>query len=132
MYKRQPRACLSGGVEFLGATVASQADGSVRVRLRWRATAPLSGEYTVFLHYLRDGQTIGQGDGPPAGGRYPTSVWRAGDVINDDHVVPGVGLPQAGRDELSFGLWNPQTGEYLSVLDTAGNPAGVEIRVPVP
>ncbi len=127
-----PQARLSGSVEFLGATVVPKEDGSVVVRLRWRATGPVGGEYTVFLHYLRDGQTVGQGDGPPAGGRYPTSVWQPGDMVNDDHVVPGVGPPQAGRDEIAFGLWNPQTGEYLSVLDEAGNPVGTEIRISIP
>ena len=126
-----PQARLQGGVEFLGATVIPQEDGAVRVRLRWQATAPLAGEYAVFLHYRRDGQTVGQGDSPPAGGRYPTPLWQPGDVLNDDHIVPGVGRPQPGRDELVFGLWNPQTGEYLSVLDEAGNPAGVEIRVAI-
>ncbi len=125
-----PQARLSGGVEFLGATVVLQEDGAVRVRLRWRATAPLAGEYAVFLHYRRDGQTVAQGDSPPAQGRYPTPLWHSGDVLNDDHIVPGVGHPRPG-DEIVFGLWNPQTGEYLSVLDEAGNPAGVEIRVPV-
>ncbi len=126
-----PQARLSGGVEFLGAVVAPQEDGSVRVRLRWRATAPLTGEYAVFLHYQRDGQTIAQGDSPPAMGRYPTPLWQPGDILNDDHIVPGVGGPQPGRDEILFGLWNPQTGEHLSVLDGAGNPVGVEIRIPV-
>lgn len=126
-----PQARLTGGVEWLGAEGIPQGDGSVRVRLRWRATAPLTGEYAVFLHYLRDGQTVGQGDSPPAMGRYPTPLWQPGDILNDDHIVPGVGRPQPGRDEILFGLWNPQTGEYLSVLDEAGNPAGVEIRMPV-
>lgn len=126
-----PQARLSGGVEWLGATVTPLEDGAARVRLRWRATAPLAGEYTVFLHYRRDGQTIAQGDGPPAMGRYPTTLWQPGDILNDDHIVPGIGHPQPGRDEILFGLWNPQTGEYLSVLDEAGNPAGVEIRVPI-
>ncbi len=126
-----PQARLSGGVEWLGATVTPLEGGAVRVRLRWRATAPLAGEYTVFLHYRRDGQTIAQGDGPPAMGRYPTPLWQPGDILNDDHIVPGIGHPQPGRDEILFGLWNPQTGEYLSVLDEAGNPAGVEIRIPI-
>lgn len=125
-----PAARLSGGVEFLGAIVQPAAGGSVWVRLRWRATAPLDKEYAVFLHYRRDGQTIAQGDSPPVGGRYPTTLWHPGDIVDDDHLVPGVGAIAPGRDEIVFGLWNPQTGEYLSVLDEAGNPAGVEIRLP--
>jgi hypothetical protein len=101
------------------------------VRLDWRATAPLAEDYTVFLHYLRDGERIAQADGRPAGGRYPTTTWRVGDVIHDDHYVEGIGSPLAGRDVLRFGLWQPESGAVLVRLDEAGNPAGDWIEVPV-
>ncbi len=124
-------ARFSGGVELLGATVTSLDTDRLRVRLRWRATAPLDQEYTVFLHYLRDGERIAQGDSLPAGGRFPTSRWRPGDVVNDDHIITGVGAPQPGRDALRFGLWNPASGATLYLLDAAGNPAGDWIVVDV-
>jgi hypothetical protein len=85
----------------------------------------------VFLHYLRDGELIGQGDAGAARGLYPTSHWQPGDVINDDHVIEAIGEPLHGRDVLRFGLWQPDTGAVLHVLDEAGNPAGDWLEVPV-
>jgi hypothetical protein len=134
-------AHFSGGVELLGVTVTpvgigaspfgGEDQGEVRVRLRWRATAPLAEDHTVFLHYVRDGERIAQADSRPAGGYYPTTIWREGDVIDDDHVVAGVGASLPGHDLLLFGLWQPESGTRLYLLDAAGNPAGDWIEVPV-
>ncbi len=124
-------ARFSGGVEWLGAEVTPTNDGRLRVRLRWRATAPLAEDYTVFLHYLRDGERIAQADSRPAGGFYPTTRWQPGDVINDDHFIAGAGAPQPGRDTLLFGFWQPESGARLYLLDEAGNPAGDWIEVAV-
>jgi len=133
-------ARFSGGVDLLGAAVTPASAGTcslgesgqgVRVRLRWRANAPLDEDYTVFLHYLRDGERIAQADSRPAGGHYPTTIWRAGDVVYDDHCVEGVDAPQPGHDVLLFGLWQPESGTKLYLLDGAGNPVGDWIEVPV-
>jgi len=134
-----PLARFSGGVELLGVTVTSVdtpplvggAGGSTRVRLRWRATAPLAEDYTVFLHYLRDGKLIAQADARPAGGHYPTTLWHPGDVVNDDHYVEGIDAPVPDRDVLRFGFWHLESGSKLYWLDEAGNPAGDWIEVPV-
>jgi 4-amino-4-deoxy-L-arabinose transferase-like glycosyltransferase len=125
------QARFSGGVELLGVAVTPVGPDRLRVRVRWRATAPLAENYTVFFHYLRDGERIAQADGRPAGGRYPTTVWRPGDVVNDDRFITGVGEPLPGRDTVLFGFWNPATGAALTLLDEAGNPAGDWIVVPV-
>jgi hypothetical protein len=124
-------ARFSGGVELLGVAVMPVDAGRLRVRLRWRATAPLTEDYTVFLHYLRDGERVAQADSRPARGRYPTTVWRAGDVVDDAHDVEGIGAPLPGHDVLLFGLWQPESGAVLVLLDEAGNPAGDWIEVPV-
>jgi hypothetical protein len=133
-------ARFDGGVELLDVKVTpvdldniarEDEDGGIRVRLRWRATAPLRDDYAVFLHVLRDGERIAQADSQPAGGHYPTTVWRPGDVVNDDHRVAEIALPIPGRDVLRFGLWLPESGEVLHLLDEAGNPAGDWIEVPV-
>jgi hypothetical protein len=126
-----PALLAAGGVELLDAAVTPAGPDRLRVRLDWRASAPLAEDYTVFLHYLRDGERIAQADSRPAGGRYPTTVWRVGDVIHDDHYVEGVGPPLPGRDVLLFGLWQPESGAILYRLDEAGNPAGDWIEVPV-
>jgi hypothetical protein len=124
-------ARLADGVEFLGAELTPH-DGYVLVRLRWRATEPLDTDYTVFLHFLRDGELIGQHDSPAAGGLYSTGRWRSGDVVNDDHVIEGVGQVLPGRDSLRFGFWQPDSGAVLSLLDEAGNPAADWVEIPVP
>jgi len=143
-------ARFSGGVELLDVAVTADikhppADvyappplrggqgGGIRVRIRWRATEPLAEDYTVFLHYLRDGERVAQADSRPAGGYYPTTVWRPGDVVNDDHYVDteDIGAPLPGHDVLLFGLWQAESGEVLYLLDGAGNPAGDWIEVPV-
>lgn len=135
-----PVARFSGGVELLGVTVAPvrgmaslmrENTGALQVRLRWRATEPLMEGYTVFMHYLRDGEPLAQADSQPAGGHYPTTVWRAGDLVNDDHYVDIEGDPLPGRDVLRFGFWLPESGAVLYLLDEAGNPAGDWIEVPV-
>jgi len=126
-----PALLAAGGVELLDATVTPAGPDRLRVRLDWRASALLAEDYTVFLHYLRDGERIAQADSRPAGGRYPTTVWHAGDVVHDDHYVEGVGSPLPGRDVLLFGLWQPESGASLYRLDEAGNPAGDWIEVPV-
>jgi hypothetical protein len=143
-------ARFSGGVELLDVEVIAdikhppagvyaplplrggQGEG-IRVRIRWRATEPLAEDYTVFLHYLRDGERVAQADSRPAGGYYPTTAWRPGDVVNDDHYVDteDIGAPLPGHDVLLFGLWQAESGEVLYLLDEAGNPAGDWIEVPV-
>jgi hypothetical protein len=124
------RARFASGVEFLGATV-EPAGRDLRVWLRWRATALLPEDYTVFVHYLRDGERIGQADSAAASGYYPTDRWQPGDVINDDHLIQGVGEPIPGSDVLRFGLWRPESGEVLYVLDDAGHPASDWLEIPV-
>jgi hypothetical protein len=121
---------LAGGVEYLGVALSSEGS-DVTARVRWRATVPLPIDYTVFLHYLRDGELIGQADAGAARGLYPTSHWQPGDIINDDHVIEAIGKPLPGRDVLRFGFWQPDTGAVLYVLDEAGNPAGDWLEVPV-
>jgi 4-amino-4-deoxy-L-arabinose transferase-like glycosyltransferase len=133
-------ARFSGGVELLGAEVTPVDEaayplrgekGEIRVRLRWRANTSLTDNYTIFLHYLRDGLLSGQADSKPAGGHYPTTLWQPGDVVNDDHYVAGVGAPLPGHDVLRFGFWHPDNGAVLHLLDEAGNPVGDWIEVPV-
>jgi hypothetical protein len=124
-------ARFSGGVELLSAAVTPAGPDRWRVRLRWRATTLLAEDYTVFLHYLRNGERIAQADSQPGGGRYSTMVWHRGDVVNDDHYVEGIGAPLPGHDVLRFGLWQPESGAVLYLLDEAGNPAGDWIDVPV-
>jgi hypothetical protein len=72
--------------------------------------------------HLRDsrGTIVAQGDGPPLGGSWPTSVWPIGYLLSDEHTVNlPVGLP-AGEYEVVVGLYDPQTEKRVRV-ETGGD-----------
>ena len=94
----------------------------VRVRFYWSTLRPMAEEYKVFVH----GDAVGEkqsrihGDHFPAGGRYPTDVWRVGDVIRDEFglfVPPGYAAKHLG---LFIGLYK---GNYrVPITDPSGRP----------
>jgi len=85
------------------------------LNLRWWVADKLDRDYSVFVH-IRDpatGRIVAQGDGPPAGGWYPTSVWRIGEVIDDLHTVsipPGL---EGSEYELVVGWYDLESGIRL-------------------
>jgi 4-amino-4-deoxy-L-arabinose transferase-like glycosyltransferase len=123
-------ATFQQGVELVDARLGTW-DEDLTVVLRWHATASLTDNYTVFVHYLRDGQRIGQDDGPPAGGHYPTRRWQVGDLIHDLHHIALPAAPDPARDQILVGLYRPVDGQRLELLDAAGNPAGAFATLPV-
>ncbi len=101
-------------------------DSAQPVTLRWYTAAAVPTDFTVFLH-LRDdaGQLIGQADGPPLGGWYPTSWWATGEWVTDEHtfLLPA-GAP-LGNFRLVAGLYDPATGARLGSEHDLGP---VEVR----
>lgn len=112
---------------------AWQVDPSaVQVTLRWSAESYLDTDYTVFLHLVApDGkeQVVAQGDGPPLGGRWPTSLWPPGLVLNDVHTIPRPTDLAPGSYHLLLGLYDPATGERLSLPD-GDDAVRLEINLP--
>jgi 4-amino-4-deoxy-L-arabinose transferase-like glycosyltransferase len=118
-----------GGVELADVRLRSVDEG-VRVELVWHPTALLSDDYVVFVHYLAGEERIAQDDAQPAGGHYPTSRWRVGDVVHDDHFMPLPGEPDPSHDQIVIGLYRSADGQPVDVLDGAGNPAGTFVTFP--
>jgi hypothetical protein len=85
------------------------------IRLYWRAEVTPAADYTVFLH-LRNAvnETVGQKDSPPAAGRYPTSLWAAGEIIVDEITLPLAGLP-SGEYTPVVGMYELATGNRLAM-----------------
>jgi hypothetical protein len=98
------------------------------IKLYWRTEAVPGADYTTFLH-LRDAanKNVAQKDSPPAAGRYPTSLWDAGEVIVDEITLP-LAEVTPGRYTPVVGLYNLATGERLAV---PGNPANEIALEPV-
>jgi 4-amino-4-deoxy-L-arabinose transferase-like glycosyltransferase len=102
------------GIELLDWEFELEGEGKTRVRLRWRATQPLSTDYTVFVHLKRDDTVLGQDDVAPGGGHYPTRWWRPGDEIVDEHVVSGSYDPR--QDRIVVGWYEWSTMRHLRVV----------------
>ncbi len=120
------RYALGEAAALIGYAVepAAAAPGAaLRVILYWQATATPAEDYTVFVHLLDEGGSLrGQGDGPPMGGDYPTTLWEPGEIIADEHLVTVHADAPAGHYRLAIGLYRPADGVRLPVRDAAGEP----------
>lgn len=120
-----------GKIRLVGYTLDSHRaypGGRLGLVLFWQIGYSLRESYKVFVH-LDTENKFAQADSIPVCGRFPTSEWRAGQIIADAHALeispetPLTALP------LVVGLYQPETGTRLDVLDTAGNPAGVSATI---
>jgi hypothetical protein len=96
-------------IELLAADVAEDGD----LHLRWRVTAQVEDELTMFVHYLdAAGRLLGQADGAPYGNLYPPAAWRPHQVVEDVRALPA-GVDPAQVAAVQVGLYAPLTGERL-------------------
>ncbi len=96
----------------------SEAGGVFRLTLTWQALRQPTTDYRVTVRlFASSGHVLWQRDGSPAHSGYPTSAWRAGEIITDcyDLMVP-LGTPP-GTYDLRIGLYHPVT---LQTLPTTG------------
>jgi hypothetical protein len=118
-----PAGTWQNGIVLDKAELAMDAQGvPTGVALTWAPTATIQSDYTVFVQVLdADNRILAQVDSQPQGASYPTSTWRAGDVITDTlawqgdatnwnqiivglYGADGVRLPlQGGGDYLEVG-----------------------------
>ena len=95
---------------------------SLDLTLFWAPRGRPMRDYTVFVHILDDqGQLRSQADSPPMAGKYPTSVWDAGEMIKDLHTLSLPPDLPAGEYRVAIGLYDAQTGQRLSVVDEDGS-----------
>jgi hypothetical protein len=121
-------ADLGGRITLLGYDVDRRTvvpGEEVDVTLYWAAHAPVSADYSVFLHLAApEGPPYAQADGQPQRGAYPTSFWDVGEVVADPRtVVVPADLPP-GEYPLVTGMYLLETGERLPWLAPDGSPQG--------
>lgn len=114
---------LGGRVALVGYEFnTNEAKGKVRVTLYWRALAEMEKDYTVFVHLIdEEGQLEAQDDSQPKGGVSPTRIWKAGEVIEDEHILS---LSPNGAEEryhLIVGMYDLATMERLAAFDADGS-----------
>jgi hypothetical protein len=105
-------------VELLGYDLdfaEVQAGERLRLTLYWRALSKMDTSYTAFVHLL-DGQSRmwGQQDHVPAG--RPTTGWLEGEIVVDGYELPVRADAPPGEYVIEVGLYDPVSGERLSLL----------------
>jgi len=114
-------ANLGNEVELLGydlARTSAKPGDSLHLTLYWRGMEAMDESYTVFTHLLdSDSRTWGQKDNVPQAGAYPTTLWVEGEVVADEYEI--VVKPDAppGQYVIEVGMYLPQSGQRLPVLD---------------
>jgi hypothetical protein len=111
-------------IELVSQEARFTAPGKLVLHTEWRATRSIREDWTIFVHWVRDGQVVAQNDGMPGDGLLPTGQWRAGDVIVDERELAGPSV--AGRDEVRIGLYRLDTGTRLAVYNAAGRLTGLD------
>jgi len=87
--------------------------------LYWQTSETPALDYTVFIHIVDEaGQVVTQGDGPPVGGFWPTSVWGPGQAVTDTHRLT---VPKAGTYRVLVGLYDPATVTPLAAFKAEGS-----------
>jgi len=96
-------------------------DVSIGITLYWQAERKPDADYVAFVHILDEsGALVGQGDGAPQDGRYPTSWWGVDEVIRDVRFVTVPAEMAAGGFSVHTGLYRWDTGERLPVYAASG------------
>ena len=110
-----------GQIELVGAQVdrgAAQPGDPIKVTLYWRATAPFTEDYSVFLNALRPNQRISaQDSSKPLRDTFSTKNWPVGQVITDVRVLQFPPTAKPGELDVEVGWFLPKVGR-LSVLAT--------------
>jgi hypothetical protein len=96
--------------------------GAIGLELLWQADDPDGRDYTVFIHLMdAAGEVVAQADAPPRQGRYPTSIWEAGERVIDLKIIdiPPDAVP--GEYTILSGLYDPATGVRLPAYGADGS-----------
>lgn len=112
-------ANFDGKIELVGhSTYYEQSEHTLRVTLYWRSIAPLSKDYTVFLHLTAlDGYVKAQQDKQPFNGLLPTTAWHTNRTFADSFDIELDDDVQSDDYLLLTGIYLPETGERLPVVN---------------
>jgi 4-amino-4-deoxy-L-arabinose transferase-like glycosyltransferase len=108
---------LADKLKLVGYT-RQMSPAGVRLILFWQVLSPPEADYTTFVHVRNSaGTTVAQIDVQPLGGEYPTSRWKAGELIPDEILLPIPPDLPADTYQLLVGLYRWDTLERLPVTD---------------
>jgi hypothetical protein len=94
---------------------AEIAGGALDLTLYWQSLAPVSVDYTAFVHLQAGDRQAGQLDSQPCAGAYPTTRWQPGEVVTDHRQLPLPAEPTADSYDLYVGLYDLATMQRLPI-----------------
>jgi 4-amino-4-deoxy-L-arabinose transferase-like glycosyltransferase len=110
-------------VALVGYHIPDTIPRALPLTLYWQGLAKMEEDYTVFVHIIDEqGNLLGQDDSQPCDGRYPTSVWGEGRIIEDRHYIKMSRALSPGRHQLRIvvGMYLLETMKRLPVFDADG------------
>jgi hypothetical protein len=125
---------LGDEVLFLGYDLSSEslvAGGRLRVTLYWQAQRRLEEDYSVFLHLddLRPNYLSWSLSEELSPADIPTSGWTPGFYVSNPHTLDVSRETPPGVYVLRAGLYLPDTGKRLAVLDGDGREFSEEVEL---
>lgn len=130
----QLNADFGGKIQLLGCHLDREKVGpgeTLGITFYWQGLVEMKEDYYLFIHLLgRRGELVGHEDSYHGWGSYPTSLWRPGEIIADTYRLPiseDTLAPSLIR--VDIGLYDPITGQGLTVFDQAGQPVGNSVVV---
>lgn len=117
------------GMRLIGYALSPErvrAGESVFLTLYWHAQRDLQTDYTAFVHIAADAASppTAQRDGAPCQGFYPSSLWRAGDVVADSFAVTIPADAPAGTYPLFAGWYQFPSLERAALVSPAAGTDG--------
>jgi hypothetical protein len=106
--------------------------GSFQITLYWRCQAPVSQDYTVFVHLIdSSGLVRVQQDTFPRAGSYPTSIWETGEIVPDEYTLTVPSGAPSGVYRIEVGMYD-WPGLQRLVTKTGNTVLGDQVVLPLP
>ncbi|MGA9349062.1 MAG: glycosyltransferase family 39 protein [Anaerolineae bacterium] len=104
---------------------------SLGITLYWQSLVEIKENYYLFIHLLgRRRELVGNEDTYHGWGTYPTSLWKPGEIIRDTYrlsISQDALAPSLIR--VDVGLYDPSTGQGLTVFNQAGQAIGESVVI---
>jgi tetratricopeptide (TPR) repeat protein len=105
-----------GDAITLHSTLIKPSADKLDVTLYWSTKAQLSENYQVFVHVLDDaGHPVGQQDGTPVNGLYPTTQWQMGATTADSRTITFDKPLAPGAYHVWVGMYRLPDGQRLRI-----------------
>jgi hypothetical protein len=117
-------------LELLGYDMdrpAAQAGEGVHLTFFWRSLKEMGQPYAVLLRLVDEGgRIVAEESFPVVSEAYPTTQWRAGEVVRSQHYLPVPAETSAGRHQLQLTVMDQEGASLAAAIDLSE----LEIEVP--